>query len=155
MAGQPTSPPEEGTGDVCYEPQNNQRMHELRRAKVQAIANEIPLAEVQGPDRGELLLVGWGGTFGAIASAADSARRDGLSVSHLHLRHLHPFPSNLGEVLGRFEKVLVPELNLGQLSQLLRSEFLVDAQLLGKVEGQPFRIEEIRARIDVLLDRES
>jgi 2-oxoglutarate ferredoxin oxidoreductase subunit alpha len=146
---------EEGSGDVSYEPKNNQRMHELRRAKVQGIANEIPPAEVQGPDRGELLLIGWGGTFGAIASAADSARRDGLSVSHLHLRHLHPFPSNLREVLGRFEKLLVPELNLGQLSLLLRSEFLVDAQPLGKVEGQPFRVEEIRARIDALLGKES
>jgi len=146
---------EDVTGDVSYDPKNNQRMQELRRDKVLRIANELPPAEVQGPDRGELLLVGWGGTFGSIASAAENARRDGLPVSNLHLRHLHPFPSNLGEVLARFEKVLVPELNLGQLTPLLRSQFLVDAELLGKVEGQPFRIEEIRARIDEILGREA
>jgi len=146
---------EDLTGDVSYDPKNNQRMQELRVAKVARIATEIPPAEVMGPDRGELLLVGWGGTFGAIASAAEEARRDGLPVSNLHLRHLNPFPANLGEVLGGFEKILVPELNLGQLSRLLRSEFLVDAQSLSKIEGQPFRVEEIRARIDALLGRET
>ena len=102
-----------------------------------------------------MLLVGWGGTFGAIASAAEQARRDGLPVSNLHLRHLNPFPANLGEVLGRFQQILVPELNMGQLSRLLRSDFLVDAQSLCKIEGQPFRVEEIRARIEALLGQES
>jgi len=142
---------QEETGNVAYEPRNNQRMQELRHEKVARIAAEIPPIEVMGPDRGPLLVVGWGGTFGAIASAAEDARRDGLAVSNIHLRHLNPFPSDLGEVMGRFEQVLVPELNMGQLTRLLRADFLVDAHCLGKVEGQPFKVEEIRARIDALL----
>jgi 2-oxoglutarate ferredoxin oxidoreductase subunit alpha len=146
---------EDVTGDVSYDPKNNQRMADLRAAKVARIASEIPPVEVSGPDRGPLLLIGWGGTFGAIASAAEGARRDGLVVSNLHLRYLNPFPSNLGKVLGRFEQVLVPELNQGQLSRLLRSEFLVDARSLSKIEGQPFRVEEIRARIDSMLGAEA
>jgi 2-oxoglutarate ferredoxin oxidoreductase subunit alpha len=145
---------EEITGNVSYDPENSQRMQELRAEKVARIADEIPPLEVSGPDRGELLLVGWGGTYGAISSAAEAARRDGLPVSNLHLRHLNPFPRDLGEVLGRFEKVLVPELNMGQLTRLIRAEFLVDAQCLGKVEGQPFKVSEIRARIDALLSGE-
>ena len=142
---------QEGSGNVAYDPRNNQRMHELRHAKVARIAEEIPAIEVMGPDRGELLVVGWGGTRGTIVSACEDARRDGLAVSNIHLRHLNPFPSDLGEVLSRFEKVLVAELNAGQLALLLRAEFLVDAQRLNKIEGQPFRVEEIRARIDALL----
>jgi 2-oxoglutarate ferredoxin oxidoreductase subunit alpha len=143
------------TGNVSYDPRNNQRMHDLRRAKVARIAAEIPPAEVMGPDRGELLVVGWGGTFGAIASAAESCRKRGLVVSNLHLRHLNPLPSNLGELLARFEKVLVCELNYGQLTLLLRAEFLVDAECLGKLQGQPFKVEEICARIEALLGKES
>jgi 2-oxoglutarate ferredoxin oxidoreductase subunit alpha len=143
------------TGNVSYDPRNNQRMHDLRRAKVARIASEIPPAEVMGPDRGELLVVGWGGTFGAIASAAESCRKRGLAVSNLHLRHLNPLPSNLGELLARFEKVLVCELNYGQLTWLLRAEFLVDAECLGKLQGQPFKVEEICARIEALLGKES
>jgi len=106
---------------------------------------------VNGPERGPLLVVGWGGTHGAITEAVEDAREDGLDVSSLHLRHLNPFPSNLGEVLSRFERVLVAELNGGQLCSLLRAEYLVPAESLGKIEGQPFRIEEIRARIDAIL----
>ncbi len=140
-----------GTGNVSYDPRSNRRMHELRSAKVAGIAAEIPPVEVSGPDRGELLLVGWGGTYGAIASAAEGARRDGKPVSSVHLRHLNPFPSDLGEVLSRFDKVLVPELNAGQLARLLRAEYLVDARSFAKLEGQPFRVEELRARIDELL----
>ena len=98
-----------------------------------------------------LLVVGWGGTRGAIVSACEEARRDGLAVSNIHLRHLNPFTSDLGEVISRFEKVLVAELNAGQLVLLLRAEFLIDAQRLTKLEGQPFRIQEIRARIDALI----
>ena len=107
--------------------------------------------EAFGGDRGDLLLVGWGGTHGAITSAVEEARRDGLSVSSIHLRHLNPFPSNLGDVLGNFDKVLIPELNTGQLTSLIRSKFLVDAQLLSKVQGQPFKVSEIRQRIDSML----
>ncbi len=143
------------TGNVDYDPENNQRMNDLRHEKIEGIAAELPLLEVMGPNQGDLLLVGWGGTHGAITSAAEDARRDGLPVSNIHLRHLNPFPSNLGEILVRFDKVLIPELNRGQLAQLIRSRFLVDAKSLSKLEGQPFRVAEIRARIDSLLAGEN
>jgi 2-oxoglutarate ferredoxin oxidoreductase subunit alpha len=126
-------------------------MTRLRAEKVARMAQDIPPVEVRGSERGRLLVVSWGGTHGAVTEAVDEAREDGLDVSSLHLRHLHPFPSNLGEVLGRFDRILVPELNGGQLWSLLRAEFLVPADSLSKIEGQPFRIEEIRARIDALL----
>jgi 2-oxoglutarate ferredoxin oxidoreductase subunit alpha len=139
---------EDVTGNVSYSPQNHERMTQLRHEKVARIAREVPPAEVDGPDRGRLLVVGWGGTFGAIRSAVEESRERGLDVSHLHLRQLNPFPANLGEVLGRFEHVLVPELNMGQLVKLLRAEFLVPAESLCKVQGQPFKIVEIRERIE-------
>lgn len=142
---------EDGTGDVSYDPQNNQQMIELRAAKVARIANGIPPVEVFGTPRGELLVVGWGSTHGAITSAVEEARRDGRSVSSIHLRHLNPFPSNLGDVLEGFERILVPELNGGQLVRLLRAEFLVAAESMPKLQGQPFRVQEIRARIDAML----
>jgi 2-oxoglutarate ferredoxin oxidoreductase subunit alpha len=100
-------------------------------------------------------VVGWGGSYGAITSACEDARRLGRAVSNLHLRHLNPFPANLGEVLSRFDQVLVPELNRGHLTLLLRAQFLIDAQCLSKLEGQPFRVEEIRARIDSMLEEAS
>jgi 2-oxoglutarate ferredoxin oxidoreductase subunit alpha len=143
------------TGNVSYDPVNNAQMHQLRAEKVARIAAEIPPAEVLGPDRGDLLVVGWGGSFGAITSACEDARREGRAVSNLHLRHLNPFPANLGEVLSRFDQVLVPELNRGQLTLLLRAQFLIDVQCLSKLEGQPFKVEEIRARIDSMLEEAS
>ena len=139
------------TGAVSYDPKNNERMVNQRAEKVARIASEIPPVEVFGSDRGELLLVGWGGTYGAITSAVEQAGRDGQSVSSIHLRHLNPFPANLGEVLGHFDRVLVPELNTGQLTSLLRSEFLVPAKVMAKIQGQPFLVEEIRERIDRML----
>jgi 2-oxoglutarate ferredoxin oxidoreductase subunit alpha len=146
---------EDGSGNVSYTPQNHERMTRLRHEKVARIAREVPPAEVDGPDRGRLLVVGWGGTFGAIRSAVEESRERGLDVSHLHLRVLNPFPANLGEVLGRFEHVLVPELNMGQLAKLLRAEFLVPAESLCKVQGQPFKIVEIRDRIEKRLAGEA
>ncbi len=139
------------SGDVSYDGSNAQRMQELRHEKIARIANELPPVEINGAARGQLLVVGWGGTYGAISSAVDEARAAGAAVSSIHLRHLNPFASNLGEVLRSFDRVLVPELNRGQLARLLRAEFLVDAMTLSKLEGQPFRVEEIRARIDSLL----
>jgi 2-oxoglutarate ferredoxin oxidoreductase subunit alpha len=139
------------TGNVSYDAKNNETMVKLRAEKVARIANAIPPVEVDGPESGELLVVGWGGTQGAIASAVEAARLDGLTVSSLHLRHLNPFPANLGAVLRRFRRVLVPELNLGQLVRLLRAEFLVPAEGLSKVQGQPFQVAEIKARIASLL----
>jgi 2-oxoglutarate ferredoxin oxidoreductase subunit alpha len=141
---------EDGTGNVSYSPQNHERMVRLRAEKVARIAQELPPVEIDGPSEGPLLVVGWGGTFGAIASAVDEARARGLRVSRLHLRHLNPFPQNLGDALRGFRRILVPELNLGQLSRLLRAEFLVPAESLTKVQGQPFKVSEILARIEEL-----
>jgi 2-oxoglutarate ferredoxin oxidoreductase subunit alpha len=130
-------------------------MIRLRAEKVAGIAAEIPPIEIDGPESGELLVVGWGGTFGAITSAVEAARLDGKAVSSIQLRHLNPFPTNLEPILRRFNKILVPELNQGQLVRLLRAEFLVPAIGMNKARGQPFLVEEIRARIDDLLSVET
>jgi 2-oxoglutarate ferredoxin oxidoreductase subunit alpha len=142
---------EELTGNVSYRPLNHQRMVDQRADKVARIANELPPVEVNGSPSGQLLVVGWGGTYGAITSAVNEARAAGRDVSSIHLRHLNPFPTNLGEVLRRFEKVLVAELNAGQLWRLLRAEFVVPAEKLAKVQGQPFKVGEVRAAIERLL----
>jgi len=139
------------TGNVSYMPDNHERMTRLRAEKVARIARDIPPVEVDGPERGRLLVVGWGGTCGAITTAVDEARAAGRDVSRVHLRYLNPFPANLGEVLGRFERILVPELNTGQLSRLLRAEYLAPAESLSRVQGQPFKVGDIRARIEELL----
>ncbi len=145
----------EVTGDVSYDPANHERMARLRVEKVARIARELPPVEINGAERGELLVVGWGGTQGAIATAVDAARADGRAVSSVHLRYLNPFPANLGDVLARFERVLVAELNLGQLSKLLRAQYLVPAESLNRVTGQPFQVAEIRARIESMLGEEA
>ena len=142
---------EELTGNVSYRPLNHQRMVDQRAEKVARIANELPPVEVNGAPSGQLLVVGWGGTHGAITSAVNEARAAGRDVSSVHLRYLNPFPANLGEVLRRFEKVLVAELNSGQLWRLIRAEFVVAAEKLAKVEGQPFKVGEVRAAIERLL----
>jgi 2-oxoglutarate ferredoxin oxidoreductase subunit alpha len=142
---------EELTGNVSYRPINHQRMTDQRAEKVARIANELPPVEVNGAPSGQLLVVGWGGTYGAITSAVNEARAAGRDVSSIHLRHLNPFPANLGDVLRRFEKVLVAELNSGQLWRLIRAEYVVPAEKLAKVEGQPFKVREIRAAIERLL----
>jgi 2-oxoglutarate ferredoxin oxidoreductase subunit alpha len=139
---------QDGTGNVSYDPENHQRMTNLRAEKVQRVVQEVPDLEVFGDDEGELLVVGWGGTYGAIHSAVRKARAAGRSVSQAHLRYLNPFPANLGDVLKRFRRVLCPELNTGQLRMVLRSRYLVDVVGLNKVEGQPFKVAEIRARIE-------
>jgi 2-oxoglutarate ferredoxin oxidoreductase subunit alpha len=131
------------SGNVSYDAENHEAMVRFRAEKVARIASDIPSAAVLGDEEGELLVVGWGGTYGSIVSAVQRARADGLSVSSTHLRYLNPFPSNLGEILSRFEKVLVPELNLGQLRMLLRAKYLVDAEGLNRITGRPFKIHEI------------
>jgi len=138
---------EDISGNVSYDPGNNERMIELRAEKVARIANDIAPLEVNGANRGELLVLGWGGTRGVIHAAVKEARIEGLDVSSAHLRHLNPFPSNLEEVLGNFEKVLIPELNGGHLSLLIRGEFLVPAESLNKSRGQPFQVGELLDRI--------
>ncbi|HTM54818.1 MAG TPA: 2-oxoacid:acceptor oxidoreductase subunit alpha [Pirellulales bacterium] len=139
------------TGNVNYEPANHEHMVNLRARKVALVANDLPLQEVDGPHSGKLLVVSWGGTYGAVATAVRAARADGGSVSHVHLRYLNPFPSNLGELIRKFDKVLVPELNRGQLRMVLRAEFLVDAVGLNKIQGKPFAIHEVVSKIEELL----
>lgn len=139
------------SGNVSYDPENHEFMVRLRAEKVERIANDIPLAEIEGDEEGDLLVVGWGGTFGAIRVAVMNKRSTGKSVSHLHLRYLNPFPMNLGEILYKFKNVLVPELNLGQLSKILRMKYLVPALTLSKVQGQPFASVEIERKIDEIL----
>jgi 2-oxoglutarate ferredoxin oxidoreductase subunit alpha len=136
------------TGNVNYEPENHERMVHLRAEKVAGIAKDIPEVAVDDPDGdAELLVLGWGSTWGAIQAAARRVREGGGKVAHAHLVHLNPFPANLGEVLRRYPKVLVPEMNLGQLSRLVRAEYLVDAQSLTKVQGLPFRAAELEAKM--------
>jgi 2-oxoglutarate ferredoxin oxidoreductase subunit alpha len=136
------------TGNVSYDPENHMHMVLTRAEKVERIANDIPEVEVFGQPEGRLLVVGWGSTYGAITSAVEQMQQRGKSVSSLHLRYLNPFPKNLGEVLSRFDKVLVPELNLGQLALLLRAKYLVPAISYPKVKGKPFKISEIVAKIE-------
>ncbi|MFN8180187.1 MAG: 2-oxoacid:acceptor oxidoreductase subunit alpha [bacterium] len=131
------------TGHVNYEAANHEHMVRLRDEKVRNIAKDIPPAQIEGPEQGDVLVVGWGSTYGAIRSALRRLHDRGETASHVHLRHLHPLPSNLGEILRRFEKVLVPELNLGQLTTLLRARYLVDAHVVSKVQGKPFQSTEI------------
>ncbi|MBC8311798.1 MAG: 2-oxoacid:acceptor oxidoreductase subunit alpha [Candidatus Marinimicrobia bacterium] len=138
---------EDQTGNVNYDPDNHHYMNVHRQNKVDAIANYIPEAKAYGDDSGELLVLGWGGTHGAIRSSVERAQKAGHSVSHLHLRHINPFPKNLGEVLGNYKKVLIPELNLGQLSTMIRAKYLVDAQGLNKVAGKPFTTTEVYNKI--------
>src|SRR5438876_551252 len=132
------------TGHISYDPDNHARMTRTRAAKIAGIANDIPPQRpALGDDHGAVAVVGWGSTYGAIQQAVREAREDGLDVSHLHLRYLNPFPSTLGHLLKRFDRVLVPEMNNGQLVQLLRAAYLVPAEGLNKVEGKPFKVAEI------------
>jgi 2-oxoglutarate ferredoxin oxidoreductase subunit alpha len=136
------------TGDISYDPANHQLMTDLRRDKVQGISKDIPKQEVcLGEERAKLAVVGWGSTYGAIHQAVKRARAEGLSVSHIHVRYLSPLPANLGELLSGFDKVLVPEMNTGQFVRHIRAEYLIDADGLNKVAGQPFKIGEILAAI--------
>jgi len=136
------------SGHISYDPANHQRMTDLRAAKVNGIAQDIPLQAVAlGDETGDLAVVGWGSTWGPIHQAVGEARARGLAVSHIHIRYLHPFPRNLGALLAGFRQVLVPEMNAGQLVTMLRSTFLVPAEGLNKVTGKPFKVGEITAAI--------
>ncbi len=135
------------TGNVSYEPENHMHMVLTRAKKVELIANDIPELEIFGEKEGRVLVLGWGSTYGAITSAVEEMQNEGFSVSSAHLRYLNPFPKNLGEVLGRFDRVLVPELNLGQLVMLLRAKYLIPAISFPKVKGKPFKISELTAKI--------
>ncbi|MGA1101547.1 MAG: 2-oxoacid:acceptor oxidoreductase subunit alpha [Opitutales bacterium] len=131
-------------GGVSYDPENHEKMTHLRADKVERIADSLPPLKLHGEDQGDLLAIGWGGTYGAITSAVQAMQAEGFSVSSVHLRHLNPLPKDLGDIIGRFKKVIVPELNLGQLSLILRAKYLVDAIPLTKVQGKPFKVSELR-----------
>jgi 2-oxoglutarate ferredoxin oxidoreductase subunit alpha len=140
------------TGNVSYDPDNHHRMQLLRQAKVARMADDIAPLEVFGPDRGDLLILGWGSTYGAIRSAVERLHSQGrTSVAHAHLRHLNPFPANTEKVVRSYRRVLIPEVNLGQLLMLIRAQFLIDAEGYDRVRGKPFTIAEIVTQADRLL----
>jgi 2-oxoglutarate/2-oxoacid ferredoxin oxidoreductase subunit alpha len=142
---------QDGTGNVNYEPLNHEKMVRLRAAKVEAIAQDIPAAEPVGDPDGDILIIGWGSTYGAITAALRAQRDKGRRLGHVHLRHLNPLPTNLGDVMKRYKRVLVPEMNLGQLYWVLRAKYLVDAIGLNKVQGKPFMQSEIEGKIEEVL----
>jgi len=133
----------DGTGNISYDPDNHQKMVDLRAAKVEKVADRVAPQDVHGDQEGDLLLVGWGSTFGALREATNRLRDHGHRVGHMHMRHLNPMPKNTGDVLGKFKRVLVCELNKGQLLSILRGKYLVDAKGLNKVQGRPFMVGEI------------
>jgi 2-oxoglutarate/2-oxoacid ferredoxin oxidoreductase subunit alpha len=139
------------TGNVSYDPDNHHKMQLLRAAKVAGIANDIAPLEVFGPASGDLLILGWGSTYGAIRSAVERLHSDGRPVAHAHLRHLNPFPANTEAVLRAYQRVLIPEVNLGQLLMLVRARYLIDAVGYNRVRGKPFRIAEIVDEADRIL----
>ncbi|MFT4560091.1 MAG: 2-oxoglutarate ferredoxin oxidoreductase subunit alpha, partial [Planctomycetaceae bacterium] len=139
------------TGHVSYDPDNHEFMVRLRARKVASIEDFIPEQEVDGPDSGDVLLISWGGTYGAVRTAVRQLQTEGKAVAHAHLRFLNPFPKNLGDIISRYKKVLVPELNMGQLRMLLRDKYLVDAIGLNKIKGKPFLVSEVAEAIDELL----
>jgi 2-oxoglutarate ferredoxin oxidoreductase subunit alpha len=139
------------TGNVNYDPENHHFMVLMRQAKVDRAAQDIPDVEVFGEKSGKVLVLGWGSTYGSITSAVERLQAEGKPVSSAHLRHLNPFPSNLGEVLRSFERVIIPEMNLGQLATMIRAKYLVDAVAFSKVKGRPFQIREIVKKVEEYL----
>src|SRR5262245_4382238 len=140
------------TGNISYAPNNHEQMVRVRYRKMAKITQEIPPTKIDGPERGKLLMIGWGSTYGSIAAAVKEFQGQGKAVSQVHLRYLNPLPPDLGEIISRFDKVLVPEMNMGQLLRVLRAEYLVDAVGLNKIQGRPFKVSEITARIARMLE---
>ncbi|MGH7478244.1 MAG: 2-oxoacid:acceptor oxidoreductase subunit alpha [Candidatus Methylomirabilales bacterium] len=143
---------EDVTGHVSYDPINNEKMVRLRAEKVARVAMDIPRTDVHGDPSGKLLVIGWGSTYGALVEATERVRAQGKSVSHVHLRYLNPLPSDLKEIIRRFETVLVAELNTGQLLKIIRAEYLVDAKGMNKIQGYPFKVGELMQKIQELLE---
>lgn len=139
------------TGNVSYDPANHQHMINLRAAKVEKVTNDIPPQKLDGPPSGDLLVLSWGGTYGACATAVHNVQAKGKAVTHCHLKWLNPLPKDLGDILKRFKKVVVPELNLGQLRTIIRAKYLIDAIGLNKVQGKPFSVGEVVDKIEELL----
>ncbi len=141
------------TGDISYDPDNHQKMTDVRKAKIDGISKFIPEQDVViGNESGKLAVVGWGSTYGAIYQAVKRCRKENLDVSHIHVRYMSPLPANLGELLSRYDRVLVPELNTGQFVEVIRSRYLIDAKRLNKVTGQPFKIRELEEAIRIQLE---
>jgi 2-oxoglutarate ferredoxin oxidoreductase subunit alpha len=141
------------TGDISYDAENHQAMTDLRKNKIDGIANYIPEQEVAlGDYKGKLAVVGWGSTYGSIHQAVKRCRQEGLDVSHIHVRYMHPLPRNLGDLLANFDQVLMPEMNTGQFVNVIRAKYLIDAKPMNKVSGQPFKIREIEEVIKSLLE---
>jgi 2-oxoglutarate/2-oxoacid ferredoxin oxidoreductase subunit alpha len=139
------------TGNVSYDPANHQHMVNTRAKKVENVASDYPPQKLDGPAAGDLLVLSWGGTYGACATAVHEVQVKGMAVTHCHLRYLNPLPRDLGDIISRFEKVLIPELNMGQLRTIIRSKYLVDAVGLNKVQGKPFSVAEVVLKIEALL----
>lgn len=146
---------QDGTGNVSYDAANHEKMVHIRAQKVANVAKVIPVQPVMGPSEGELLVLSWGGTYGACHTAVQTAQKAGRSVAHVHLRHLNPFPTNLGQILGNYESVLIPELNLGQLRMLIRAKYLIDAIGYNRVQGKPFSVTELVDKINELTTEKS
>jgi 2-oxoglutarate/2-oxoacid ferredoxin oxidoreductase subunit alpha len=142
------------TGNVNYEPLNHEKMVRIRAAKIDAIVQDVPNVLPSGDSEGDLLLVSWGSTYGSITQAVKAERAKGRKLGHLHLRYLNPLPANLGDILKRYRKVLVPELNMGQLLWVLRAKYLVDAVGLNKIQGRPFKQNELEQKIEEMLGRQ-
>jgi 2-oxoglutarate/2-oxoacid ferredoxin oxidoreductase subunit alpha len=142
---------QDGSGNINYEPLNHETMVRLRAAKVEAIVQDVPDAVPAGDPDGDLLIVAWGSTYGPITAALATQRKEGRRIGHVHLRHLNPLPKNLGEVLTRYRRVLVPEMNMGQLLWVLRAKYLVEAEGFNKIQGRPFKQSEIEAKIEEVL----
>jgi 2-oxoglutarate ferredoxin oxidoreductase subunit alpha len=140
------------TGDISYDPQNHELMCQLRAERVEKVADALPPTEIYGDESGDLLVLGWGCTFGPIRAGIERMRTRGHTIGHVHLRHINPFPKDLGDILRRYQRVLVPELNLGQLVKLVRAKYLVDARSYPKIQGKPFKeaeiVEAIRAQLE-------
>jgi 2-oxoglutarate/2-oxoacid ferredoxin oxidoreductase subunit alpha len=139
------------TGNINYEPLNHEHMVRLRAAKVESVANDIPPVIPEGDESGDLLIIAWGSTHGPITAALNAQREKGRRIGHVHLRHLNPLPRDLGEIISRYKKVLVPEMNMGQLLMILRAKYLVDAQGYNKIQGKPFKTSEIEQKIEEML----
>tara|TARA_B100001029_G_C14943737_1_gene384697 strand:- start:200 stop:892 length:693 start_codon:yes stop_codon:yes gene_type:complete len=139
------------SGNVSYDPENHQHMVNLRQKKVDVIAKDIPKSKLFGKNQGDILVLGWGGTHGAIRSAVEMAQEQGFSVSHLHLRYINPLPIDLNEIIVKFKKILIPELNLGQLAMIIRSKYLIDAISINKIEGKPLSKLEIYNQINKII----
>jgi 2-oxoglutarate ferredoxin oxidoreductase subunit alpha len=143
---------ENETGNVSYDPENHEYMVKIREEKVEKIADHIPELQLDsGNEKGKLLVLGWGSTFGVAKTAVAEARAEGLDVSHAHLRYIKPFPKNLGEMLYNYEHVLIPEMNMGQLVKVIRDKYMIPAEGLNKIQGMPFTTQEIKEKIKEIL----